>query len=65
MQDSLTFVACINHKDFALIPRSCSLFDLQPEARPRVEAGIAAEGSNLCGMAACISWTETDVTASR
>jgi hypothetical protein len=48
-----------------LFSRSCSLFDLQPEARTRVEAGIAAEGSNLCGMAACISWVETDVTASR
>lgn len=47
------------------INRACSLFDLQPETRTLVEAGIAAEGSNLCGMAACISWVETDVTASR
>ncbi|XP_023345892.1 suppressor of fused homolog [Eurytemora carolleeae] len=47
------------------IQRSLSLFAYSPETKSMVDAGIAAEGSNLCGMAACISWTETDVTASR
>jgi len=37
-----------------------ALFDIKPEAKILVERGIAQEGSNLCGMAALISWVEPD-----
>jgi len=47
------------------IHRTASVLTSAPEASALVEAGIAKEGSNLCGMAACISWTENDMTASR
>ena len=40
------------------IERSISLFQAVPEASAAVEAGIAREGSNLCGMAAFITWEE-------
>ena len=40
-----------------------SLFDIRPESRGLVERGIAREGSNLCGMAALISWVEADTSA--
>ena len=36
------------------------LFDIRPESRVLVDRGIAQEGSNLCGMAALISWVEAD-----
>ena len=42
-----------------MIFRSLSLFSLQPDTRSTVERGISLEGSNLCGMAACIAWAET------
>jgi len=38
--------------------RSLSLFELEPSMRDMVDRGISVEGSNLCGMAACISWTD-------
>eukprot|EP00088_Acartia_fossae_P059451 TRINITY_DN7057_c0_g1_i5.p1 TRINITY_DN7057_c0_g1~~TRINITY_DN7057_c0_g1_i5.p1 ORF type:complete len:449 (-),score=61.83 TRINITY_DN7057_c0_g1_i5:223-1569(-) len=40
------------------IERSSSIFEALPEAISSVESGIAKEGSNLCGMAAFITWVE-------
>jgi suppressor of fused-like protein len=40
------------------IERSFSLFEAVLEAKAAVEAGISREGSNLCGMAAFITWEE-------
>lgn len=39
--------------------RGESIFDLDPELKEAVEDGIAAEGSNLSGASAKISWSET------
>ena len=41
------------------------LFDIKPECRLMVDRGIAQEGSNLCGMAAVISWVEADTDNNR
>lgn len=38
--------------------RGESIFDLDPELREAVDDGIAAEGSNLSGASARISWSE-------
>jgi len=46
-------------------PARQSVFQLRPEAREVVEAGIAKEGSNLCGMAALIDWTEPECKEER
>jgi len=46
------------------IHRKLSLFEASPHTQELVQAGIAKEGSNLCGVAACISWTETDMANS-
>jgi len=43
------------------IPYRPCLFDIKPEARQLVDMGISQEGSNLCGMAAMISWTEPEM----
>jgi len=39
------------------ISRKC-VFSCVPSASARVEEGVAKEGSNLCGVAAIIQWTE-------
>lgn len=46
------------------IERSFSLFEAIAEAKSAVEAGIAREGSNLCGMAAFITWDERKLESS-
>jgi len=46
-------------------PARQSIFDLRPEARDLVEAGIAKDGSNLCGMAALIDWIEPESSEER
>jgi suppressor of fused-like protein len=46
-------------------PYRPGLFDIKPEARQLVDLGISQEGSNLCGMAAMISWVEPDLLKAR
>jgi len=46
-------------------PARQSIFEMRPEARELVEAGIAKDGSNLCGMAALIDWIEPESTEER